>query len=575
MTSRKGRPQDPFGDDRRKLTMRRLPRLDITNPSAVASAHRRAKGVFWGAIAMQRHVDRTTAFRDREPRVPESAATGLGQVAVIDAVVDSAGRVWSAAPDGWVGDESEWPAHVQWGADQFVETIRHLGGGRPIAAAIACRAQLERWTINLAHATGALPNEGESTQEWISRVWRGYPGIVRVVGDDWAYLSELIHGRGFSTEDLRLNREASQAGRRDVSQPPSVVALKGEVIDIATTVLVQVRGCAASIAERVERHDWAAIVRHDAPATITTLYADAEVFCRVMDYSFAHGASAASILRAGAEYRSLIRRAASSGTIRILGAGHLAANVMTERRARAIDRFVRAARDEQRVLGATYDPEALHARLFRYIAIGEAAEIVSSWTDDIEQERALLLAADALRNATQFWLEDTDLSLPTIRVLLEQTCRARAWRLKPTRAARLARLGASAGPNRWLEISGWKRATALGVALGEFAHVSLRAKTTGARKLLTELQRDEPTSTIHTARGNALDSAAYLLALEVIERLEQFEGGLAEGFRSEVTLLSDEVHRERTEDLLQRALQLRSFDLGDPDITLRFDEADR
>ena len=44
MTSRKGRRQDPFGDDRRKLTMRRLPRLDIANPSAVASAHRRAKG---------------------------------------------------------------------------------------------------------------------------------------------------------------------------------------------------------------------------------------------------------------------------------------------------------------------------------------------------------------------------------------------------------------------------------------------------------------------------------------------------------------------------------------------------
>jgi hypothetical protein len=558
----------------RKLTMRRLARLDIANPDAVASAHRKAKGVFWGCIAMQRHVDRTTVFHDRDPRIPESAATGLGQVAVIDAVVDSAGRAWSAAPDGWIAAESEWPAHVQWGADQFVETIRHLGGGRPIAAAVTCRAQLERWTINLAHAAGALPDEHESTQEWISRVWRSYPGIVRVVGDDWAYLSELIHGRGFSTENLRLNREAGQAGRRELSQPPSVVALQSEVIDIATTILVQVRGCAASIAEEAERSDWAAIVRHDAPATITSLYADAEVFCRVMDFSFAHGASAASILRAAGEYRSLVRRAASSSTIHILGAGHLAANVMTERRARAIDRFARAARDEKRALGAAYDPEALHARLFRYVAISEAAEIVSSWTNDPEQERALLLAADALRNATQFWLEDTDLSLPTVRVVLEQTCRARAWRLKPTKAAGLAQLGANAGPNRWLEISGWKRASALGVALGEFAHVSLRAKTKGARKLLTELQRDDPLSTIHTARGNALDSAAYLLALEVIERLEHSDDNLAEGFRSEVTLLSDEVHRQQTEDLLQRALKLRSFDLGDPDITLRFEDAD-
>lgn len=49
---------------------------------------------------------------------------------------------------------------------------------------------------------------------------------------------------------------------------------------------------------------------------------------------------------------------------------------------------------------------------------------------------------------------------------------------------------------------------------------------------------------------------------------------LAEAFRSTVTLLDEEVHEERIESLLERSMQHRKHDLGDPDLHQASDQQD-
>ena len=143
--------------------------------------------------------------------------------------------------------------------------------------------------------------------------------------------------------------------------------------------------------------------------------------------------------------------------------------------------------------------------------------------------------------------------------------RSADWRLKPSRAERVETArGRAASPSRWIEGSGWKRGALLGQALGEFSHVSLRSRWPGARDLLTQIQQEDEVSPVRTARGHALDAAAYLLALELSERLFEIDDDLARGFGLEVTLLDDEEHGKMIDSILGRVAALTGFDFGEP-----------
>ena len=163
---------------------------------------------------------------------------------------------------------------------------------------------------------------------------------------------------------------------------------------------------------------------------------------------------------------------------------------MLERRGRAVQRAREAFNAEQESLGDEFAPESLEIRLFQYIAIGEAAFLAAGWASGQEAD-ALRTAAAALHSAWWLWLEDTDDAMTCVRGVLEQTCRARAHRVKPARAARIEDMGAAASPARWLETAGRKRLAVLGRALGEFAHISFRARWSGARDALAALQADD------------------------------------------------------------------------------------
>jgi hypothetical protein len=238
---------------------------------------------------------------------------------------------------------------------------------------------------------------------------------------------------------------------------------------------------------------------------------------------------------------------------------------MLERRGRAVQRARDAFAAEQESFGDEFDPQSLEWRLFQNIAIGESAFLAAGWVSGYEAD-ALRAAAAALHSSWWLWLEDTDDAMTCVRGVLEQTCRARAHRVKPGRAARIEDMGAAASTARWLETVGRKRLAVLGRALGEFAHISFRARWSGARDALAALQADDIPGPDSTARRHVLEVSAYLLAHEVAARFDAACPAVAAAFRVRVTQLDADEHERQIEELLQRSLKLRSADFGQPDL---------
>jgi len=111
-----------------------------------------------------------------------------------------------------------------------------------------------------------------------------------------------------------------------------------------------------------------------------------------------------------------------------------------------------------------------------------------------------------------------------------------------------------------------QRIRVLARALGEFAHVSFRARWGGARDALAALQASGTPQPDSTARGHALDASAQLLAHEVAARLDLACPAVAATFRARVTQLDTDRHEQYVEELLRRSLDLRAADFGLPDL---------
>ncbi|TCC36275.1 hypothetical protein [Kribbella speibonae] len=519
---------------------------------------------FWAALAMARHVHRMQQAEKHGELLPKQMYEALIHVPRIDAITSTLGSVWSLHPDGYHSEDS-WPAHLQWGADQLVETVRHLRAGRMVAALAMVRRQLERWTLNVAQHFGVEPAEDENKVVYFTRVWAEYPWLRADIGQAWAELSECLHGRGSMGAAQSWEAAAGDVRTATIQVPQATLDLNQRMADIAGTVFTQVRGGVRTLAQQAGRDSWAmAMLSNYSVREVPDLLEPGRVAIMPLDPAYAYSSWADNATSAARGYRLVVTAAGQNGTLLDLPTSHVMGAVL-ERRGRAIDRFRMSMEREIRVLGDDYQPGTLEARLFRYVAISEAAEVISDWSSP-EEAACLRLAAGALRSAFYLWLEDTDIAMACVRVLLEQTCQARAWRTKPQRAKRISELkGTVTSSARWIEASGWRRAKVLGQALGEFSHVDLRAAVFGARRLLGAIQAEDVAESErpYKARGHALDSTAYLLAFEVSERLMGVDEGLAEGFREQITLLDAVEHSRRIEDLLARVHDLRSFDFRD------------
>lgn len=536
-----------------------------------------------GAALTRRYAMRRRAL-DRNPALlPSQGWVILALIPPADAVLTKAGAGWSLAPDLW--GRPTWADILRWGLDKAADTCRLLRVGATYGAIVLARAQLERWTLNVAfHHKVAVMAEAESTADYMRRVWSVYPQIGREfdAGQTWTDLSEWLHGRGQISDALgelwdEGNLEGpgaltgsqgpeSRMGERKMGATVEIHERISAVIDVT---MRQVRGGVTLLAEGLYGHKFTAALQLTVDKGEGDRYRHESDFLRLglqaLDYQVSFSEIGKEAIRRASSYRYFVGH---SGTTDLLASGTspgLAEGAMLERRGRAFERARQAFLEEEKTLGDAFNPGSLGARLFRYFTIGEAALMVAEWTSGPEAD-ALRAASSALQSAWWLWLEDTDDAMPCVRGVLEQTCRARAHRVKPVRAARVEAMGAASTPARWLEAAGWKRLAVLGRALGEFAHVSFRARWSGARDALTALQSGEDAHTSSTARGHALEAAAYLLAYEVATRLDQATPAVGAAFREGVTLLDVSEHDSLVEDLLQRCLDLRAADFGQPDL---------
>lgn len=547
-----------------KRQQRRAARTS-SQPLPFAEAVRQHEGQFLGPALMARHLARQKSALDNPSLLPPQFWSVIAMTALADGTLCKLGCRWSLAPDVW--GQRDWMEHLRWGLDRVADAGRMLRCGDTFGAAVVARGQLERWTYNVAQHHGVHPVDHEGTADYFRRVWSVYPPLAAQVdvGKSWLDLSEGMHGRGPLVKALEGPVRASDSVL-DVQTGPLTAVVHRDIAAVLSLIDRQIRGGISVLAEDAglptEAHALQGMIGPpNHPIDVSPVRA-----LRPLDFLHIASSDASDVVFEAERYR---RSVLDPENMRLLslGSGWDTANSsFLERRARAIQRARGAFRTEQEIRGEDFDPGQLGARLFRYIAIGEMSSIVASWTDGPAGE-ALLTASSALRSGWIFWLEDTDLSMPCTRTVLEQTCRARAWRIKPARAVRVEAAGAVVAPVRWVEAAGYGRLSALSRALGEFSHINVRARWTGARGILEEMQSDEAQQDSATARGFALDSASYLLAYEILSRLSSVTEDLARSFREEVTLLSEVEHEDRVNKLLDRSLGLRNRSLGKPDLT--------
>ena len=529
-----------------------------------------------GVALMGRYTVRQALFKGRPKLLPPAGRLVLALIPAADAVLVKAGAGWSPAPDWW--GRPTWPDMLRWGLDKEADTCRMLRAGQTFGAVVIARAQLERWTINVAaHHKITTMTDDESAASYIRRVWSVYPEVAEAmdIGLAWTDLSEWLHGRGLITAALRDSAAAagvattSGGGNAAAASSPmsELLRVHERVSAVAEIVLRQVRGGVSLLAVEHYGHKFSPVLQTalnpEKADNVEPQYLAPLV--GALDYQAVFGETGKQALLWANTYRMFVSNSAteelmSTGISPALGAGAL-----LERRGRAVARALEAYRAEQELFGDDFSTGPLESRLFRYIAIGEAAILAAGWATGPEAD-ALRTAAAALQSAWWLWLEDTDDAMACVRGVLEQACRARAHRVKPARAARVEDMGAGASPVRWLEAAGWKRLAVLGRALGEFAHISFRARWNGARGTLAALQTDGTPRPDSTARGHALDASAFLLAHEVAARFDQACPAVATAFRTHVTLLDADKHERYVEELLQRSLGLRGADFGPPEV---------
>jgi hypothetical protein len=533
-------------------------------------------------VLTSRYAARRAVFGRCPGLLPAQARMALALIPAADAVLTRAGAGWSPAPDCW--GRPTWPDMLRWGLDKAADTCRLLRVGLTFGALVLARAQLERWTLNVAahHKVSAI-TDTESEADYIRRVWSVYPQVSESIdlGLAWCELSEWLHGRGSIVAALseigdaaNLTRPGTPAGGPGAGSLPAdrelsaILGIHARVGTVAEVVMRQVRGGVSLLARELYGDKF-------TPALQMTLKPDEKhsteppglaAVLGALDYDRVFGEAGEQAVGAAIAYRAFVDHDGTTGLLASGTSPGLTMGALLERRGRAVQRARHAFAAEKKSFGESFDPQSLEARLFQNIAIGEAAYLAAEWATGHEAD-ALRTAAAALHSAWWLWLEDTDDAMTCVRGVLEQTCRARAHRIKPTRAARIEVIGPAASTARWLETAGRKRLAVLGRALGEFAHVSFRARWSGARDALAALQADDTARPDSTARRHALEVSAYLLAHEVAARFDAACPAVGAAFRARVTQLDAAEHERQIEELLQRSLKLRGADFGQPDFS--------
>jgi hypothetical protein len=216
-------------------------------------------------ILTSRHAARRSLFGRCPELLPPKGRTVLALIPAADAVLTRAGAGWSPAPDCW--GRTTWPDMLRWGLDKAADTCRLMRVGLTFGALVLARAQLERWTLNVAaHHKVAAMADTESTADYIRRVWSVYPQIAESfdLGLAWSELSEWLHGRGSITAALSEIRDAASLARSDTragglgtgrlpadGKLTAMIGIHDQLSTVAEIVMRQVRGGVRLLAQEL------------------------------------------------------------------------------------------------------------------------------------------------------------------------------------------------------------------------------------------------------------------------------------------------------------------------------------
>ncbi|RAO23956.1 hypothetical protein ONO23_06068 [Micromonospora noduli] len=613
---RRGRDQR-IRDNKVQLLRRRVSKADSLGRkvSPTVEAYERVSKKSSKKLAqtlIARHTLRMDAIRLTGEHQQVAILSALAPVTILDKALLHSGASTRRPPAAYVGG---WADHLAWGVDSAVSAVRLLLCGQVVGAAALVRNQLERWTFHRATNAGLEQQPGESTAEYVARVWTAedhfHPewfsteglsdplaepeGEVREPSIDhkhvvisngseicpallYELLSEVMHGRAL----LEAVSWDSNGMLQSEEWPDGMSVAVGVIVDAITLCLRELRAAVASLAERTgrdaavealrrsldtfseasresESHEEAPNVQPAAPQVATPPLL---TLMPLLPNEGLNPEVRQSVARLGAVYSAVMSGQRPAG--RLFRDDELTTYTFAWHRARSI-RAANAALDtEKRILGDQFNIDSLTGRATRWVLLTESVSLLGRWHQRPEASAAATLIGTALRSAYWLWLEDDDRAMSVLRCVLEQASRLRTWRIKPAKAAVLeSRVETT--PRDWLEAAGWKRLAALNRALGELAHTKSTSRWTGARELLAKFQMDvEDDKAIYTARGASIDFVAQLVAQELCAEMEEISPTISEKL-CEVFLHVDLEPRQQAqtvEEQLDHIWNHRGVDLG-------------
>lgn len=491
--------------------------------------------------------------------LPHRARAILSSISLLPALrieLDRLGANRARLPGAPVGP---WPDQIAWGLDGVAASVRLLSSGQLIGAAVLARAQLERWTINLAFSIGVERTDGERASDFTRRTWlaaatrvndagasEGYEHAV--VGDELddvgedqtttkgfvplepmrrvdpglilSRMSEVVHGRALTS--------ASRWEAQTLGDPADWEADCGEgvdlVLDALSLVMMRLRACLWNLTK--DKNPQAAALLMDfplrgaagaAPFPGPALWPINDLMVR--------NAQLTDDLKIASEWFVGVE-AGDRPLGRLFRDDEMVQLAFLDHRYRAFNCAMQAFEHEQQLLGEL-NWANLRGRENAVVLTAELLALLSGWLGEQKAADAAAAASSALRSAYWLWLEDDDRAMSALRCVLEQTARMRTWLTKPKRAAALEARPQSA-PRDWLDRAGWARLSTLNRALGELSHVRRDSKWVGAVERLAELQPGEKleSDAIFTARGFALRMVLHLAAREAQDAVTAIDGNL-------------------------------------------------
>jgi hypothetical protein len=467
---------------------------------------------------------------------------------------------------------SSWFDQLGWGLDSVAIATRLLMCAQMIGACVVARTQLERWSTNLAANIGDTRLPGESTADWMDRIWRAdgaqciltwrsekssdqpVAGILArhiEPGRCFVAMSELLHGRGPLMDVVWWEAV-------DVSAPldAGVVAPLDTVTDALTVVVHRIQAGIATAAEddgnsAVAQQIWRAPITgplHGQFMRLAPLLIPIDLrVLRDRDLVQTVGA-------AGVHYRRHIRRASQGGAAGIKSEVGPAL-AFADRRTRALELALAAIQMEQDALGQAFDADSLAKLTLDAVFAGEMSAVLALWLKERghhEASLAFAVCSSALRSAVWLWLEDDARAMGCLRVVIEHVARARTWRIKPD-AARKLEDRPETTPRNWIEKCGWRRLGILLKSLGEFVHGADPNHWWTARDVLVALDPNLDRDIAQmSGRTSCLVDLIAMLDGECAAWLELIDADLATAFWETIGLSREKFDVEM-ESNMQRA----------------------